>query len=172
VNPRNEAKIENKVIRRLVKVCSSEEKKMTLYDFKYFYSVLSTHNPIAKKNFMADLVFAKNIEISVEKYKRRVEMLFKNQADFLRSEEFFQAKAKTISKEYFLKKLKVYEKTLEKFHYFSNVERHSGVNFDIISLQGIRNCCKCIAHNSKENFYYSMNSHNKDVITFLTSLEI
>ena len=162
LNPRNENKIEDKIIRRLVKVCSSEEKKRSLFDFKYFYSIINTHKSHAKKNFMADLIFAKNCEINIEKYKRKVEMLFKNLTEFLKSDEILLVKSKIIMKEHFLKKISNQENALDKFHYFSIVKGHPDWNIEILALQGIKSCCQCVANNIKDsNNLYSTNS--KDV---------
>jgi len=138
---------------------------MNLYDFKYLYAIMLSQNSIAKKYFIADFIFAKNAEISIEKYKRRIDLIFHNQLD-LKSEHFIQTKAKYISRELFMKKINNLDKIIEKFNFFSVVLSHPGFNIPIVALQGIKCFCRCISKNVKDKNLLS-GSPGKDVINYL-----
>ena len=163
LNPRNEAKIDDKIIRRLVKISWAEEKKLCLYDFKYLYCIINTQKLSAKKGLFTDLIFAKNIEITIEKYKRKIEMLFKNQAEFLKNDDFLPSKAELISKDHFIKKLNHYDNYFDKFYFFSPIKSHSDKGIEILLNQGIRSFCKCISINIKDP-YYQNGSNCKNVL--------
>jgi hypothetical protein len=139
---------------------------MNLYDFKYLYAIMLSQNSVAKKYFITDFIFAKNTEIIIEKYKRRIDLIFHNQLEFLKSEHFIPTKAKYISREFFMKKLNNFDKINEKFHFFSVVSSHPGINIQIAPLQGIKCFCKCISKNVKDKHLIS-GSPSKDVIKYL-----
>lgn len=71
-----EKKIGIKQIKKIFKIAAAEKGKFNFLDLKYLYALFTTNNYDAKLNFITDLVFVNKNNITVEGYKKSINMIF------------------------------------------------------------------------------------------------
>ena len=70
--------IEEFILKKIIQICGSKDRRLTYWDFLYFYALLNTSSSAAKLNFILDFIFLKNDNIIKDKYIHKVKKYFEN----------------------------------------------------------------------------------------------
>ena len=70
--------IEEFILKKIIQICGSKDRRLTYWDFLYFYALLNTSSSQIKLNFILDFIFLKNDNINKDKYIHKVKKYFEN----------------------------------------------------------------------------------------------
>ena len=70
--------IEEFILKKIIEICGTKERRLTYWDFLYFYALLNTSSSQTKLNFILDFIFLKKDNILKEKYIHKVKKYFEN----------------------------------------------------------------------------------------------
>ena len=76
--------IEEFILKKIIKVCGTRERRMSYWDFLYFYALLNTTSSYAKLNFVLDFIFYTKDVLPTEKYISKTKKYFYNGGTLLR----------------------------------------------------------------------------------------
>jgi hypothetical protein len=65
-----------KIIKYLYCLCCHQKNKFNFEDFKYLYSLFYTTDYEAKINFIVDIIFLNNSQLTHERYRRKLKIIF------------------------------------------------------------------------------------------------
>jgi hypothetical protein len=72
----NLLQVHPKIVKYLYRLCCAEKNKFNYEDFKYLYSLFYTKNYEAKINFVVDIIFLNNSQLTLDKYRRKLKIIF------------------------------------------------------------------------------------------------
>jgi hypothetical protein len=103
-------KINQKIVKKLFKIFSSEKEKLNYEDLKHFYATMRSNSINGKIAFLTQLIFSNKPGIILQKYFERVNLFFENckEMKMLFSSKFFLdriTEKRKIIRESFLKTL-------------------------------------------------------------------
>ena len=139
-----------KIINKIYKLCATYKNRFNINDFKYLYCLFMTSNYEVKINFIADLIFMKKVNITTEKYKKRLDLYFNNHdlLDKLSNQEFIShmTNSNKIFKDNFLKNLDTYYKSyIDAFRFLDYKIEDKGIEKLILTA----NITVCECENKK-----------------------
>lgn len=70
--------IEEFILKKIIEICGTKERRLTYWDFLYFYALLNTSSSQTKLNFILDFIFIRKDNILKEKYIHKVKKYFEN----------------------------------------------------------------------------------------------
>ena len=70
--------IEECILKKIIQICGTKERRLAYWDFLYFYSLLNTTSANVKLNFILDFIFTKKESLIKEKYIIKVKKFFYN----------------------------------------------------------------------------------------------
>ena len=70
--------IEECILKKIIQICGTKERRLAYWDFLYFYALLNTTSANVKLNFILDFIFLKKDNIIKEKYILKAKKYFFN----------------------------------------------------------------------------------------------
>lgn len=152
-------KVNVKILKKLFKIVESEKNKFSYLDLKYLYSLFITENYEAKLNFFADLIFIKKSSITLENYRKKLNLLFSDFNTLYRKliDNYFinnMTNNNKILRDNFIKNLDSQLKTFfTEFSFLKNIEdssNHSVIDTNKLILNtGNSAVCECMSSKAR-----------------------
>jgi len=191
-----EVNIDQKLLNIIFEIFSQGKKEMNYENFKYLFAMFNTINNEAKVFFISETIFRKKVNISHEKYSKKIE-LYSNSIELfpiIKDLDFVKSISinKLVSKDLFNKKLiqenfkflqdfeflksDKHDSSLKELINIQEFDKNKNLNNQIINngdeaLKNHNNYCECFKYLSnkfkdKSNEKDSVNNEDQQVLQF------